>query len=104
MDSEPLTLSDIGTSRALRTDDELLRLVAAIHGSRLEAQETNWLEWKSSLDLNAAAGKFAVAKAVLGFANRSVEDARLNCGGVAYLVVGVEPGTVAGILRLTTPI
>ncbi|MCM3898072.1 GPI anchored serine-threonine rich family protein [Gordonia sputi] len=97
MDSEPLTLSDIGTSRALRTDDELLRLVAAIHGSRLEAQETNWLEWKSSLDLNAAAGKFAVAKAVLGFANRSVEDARLNCGGVAYLVVGVEPGTVAGI-------
>ena len=56
MDSEPLTLSDIGTSRALRTDDELLRLVAAIHGSRLEAQETNWLEWKSSLDLYAAAG------------------------------------------------
>ncbi|WP_170914985.1 MULTISPECIES: RNA-binding domain-containing protein [unclassified Mycobacterium] len=97
MNAEPITLSDIDTTRALRTDDELLRLATAIHGSRLEAQETNWLEWKSSLDLNTAAGKFAVAKAVLGFANRSVEDARLNCGGVAYVVVGVEPGRVAGI-------
>ncbi|OLT79695.1 hypothetical protein BKG58_19905 [Mycobacteroides abscessus subsp. abscessus] len=97
MDSEPLTLSDIDTSRALRTDDELLRLVAAIHGSRPEAQETNWLEWKSSLDLSTKEGKFTVAKAVLGFANRSVEDARLNCGGVAYMVVGVEPGAAAGI-------
>jgi len=97
VDPEPLTLSDINTTRALRTDDELLRLVAAIHGSRAVAQETNWLEWKSTLDLSTAAGKFAVAKAVLGFANRSVDDARLHCGGVAYMVVGVEPGTAAGI-------
>lgn len=97
MDSEPFTLSDIDTTRALRTDDELLRLVAAIHGSRPEAQETGWLEWKSSLDLSTKEGKFTVAKAVLGFANRSVEDARLNCGGVAYMVVGVEPGAAAGI-------
>lgn len=78
----PITLSDIDTTRALRTDDELLRLVAAIHGSRPEAQETNWLECKSTLDLSVAAGKFAVAKAVLGFANRSVDDARPHCGGV----------------------
>lgn len=97
VDSEPITLSDIDTTRALRTDDELLRLVAAIHGSRPEAQETSWLEWKSSLDLSTKEGKFTVAKAVLGFANRSVEDARLNCGGVAYMVVGVEPGAAAGI-------
>lgn len=97
MDPQPITLSDIETTRALRTDDELGRLVAAIHGSRPEAQETNWLEWKSTLDLSTAAGKFTVAKAVLGFANRSVEDARLNCSGVAYMVVGVEPGAAAGI-------
>ncbi|SIN36533.1 Uncharacterised protein [Mycobacteroides abscessus subsp. abscessus] len=97
VDSEPFTLSDIDTTRALRIDDELLRLAAAIHGSRPEAQETSWLEWKSSLDLSTKEGKFTVAKAVLGFANRSVEDARLNCGGVAYMVVGVEPGAAAGI-------
>lgn len=97
VDPRPITLSDIDTTRALRTDDELLRLVAAIHGSRPEAQETNWLEWKSTLDLSVTAGKFAVAKAVLGFANRSVDDARPHCGGVAYMVVGVEPGAAAGI-------
>lgn len=97
VNAEPITLSGIDMTRALRTDDELLRLVTAIHGSRPEVQETNWLEWKSSLDLNTPAGKFAVAKAVLGFANRSVDDARLNCGGVAYMVVGVEPGAVVGI-------
>lgn len=97
VDTEPLTLSDIDTTRALRTDDELLRLVAAIHGSRAEAQETSWLEWKGSLDLSTKEGKFTVAKAVLGFANRSVEDARLHCGGVAYMVVGVEPGAAVGI-------
>ena len=83
VDPRPITLSDIDTTRALRTDDELLRLVAAIHGSRPEAQETNWLEWKSTLNLSVAAGKFAVTKAVLGFANRSVDDARPHCGGVA---------------------
>ena len=79
MDPRPITLSDIDTTGALRTDDELLRLVAAIHGSRPEAQETNWLEWKRTLDLSVAAGKFAVAKAVLGFANRSIDDASGAC-------------------------
>ncbi|MGV0596778.1 hypothetical protein [Mycolicibacterium porcinum] len=54
MDPELLTLSDIDTSRQLRTDDELLHLIAAIHGSGPESQETNWLEWKSSLDLTKA--------------------------------------------------
>ncbi|WP_241474153.1 hypothetical protein [Mycolicibacterium neoaurum] len=97
MDPEPLTLSDIDTTRALRTDDELLRLVAAIHGSTPGTQERNWLEWKNSLDLTKAAGKFAVAKAVLGFANRSVGQAQLACEGVAYMVVGVEPGAAAGV-------
>lgn len=81
----------------MRTGDELLTLVAAIHGSRASTQETNWLEWKNSVDLTKAAGKFAVAKAILGFANRSVEQAQLACEGVAYMVVGVEPGAAAGV-------
>ncbi|MFT9663688.1 hypothetical protein ACM0CQ_15740 [Mycobacteroides abscessus subsp. abscessus] len=92
-----ITLSDIDTSRAMRTDDELRILVEAIHGSAPGTQETNWLEWKNSLDLTKAAGKFAVAKAILGFANRSAEQAQLACEGVAYMVVGVEPGAAAGV-------
>lgn len=92
-----LTLSDIDTTRAMRTDDELRTLVAAIHGSAPGTQETNWVEWKNGLDLTKAAGKFAVAKAILGFANRAVEQAQLACEGVAYMVVGVEPGAAAGV-------
>lgn len=100
MDPEPRTLSDVDTSRQLRTDDELLHLIAAIHGSRPDAQETSWLEWKSSLDLTKSHGRFAVAKAILGFANRSVDDARLTTGGAAYMVVGVEPGTAPGVAAI----
>lgn len=92
-----ITLSDIDTSRAMRTDDELRMLVEAIHGSAPGTQETNWLEWKNGLDPTKAAGKFAVAKAILGFANRPVEQAQLACDGVAYMVVGVEPGAATGV-------
>lgn len=91
------TLSNIDTTRAARTPDELRELVEAIHSSPEMAQETNWLEWKSSLDLSKPAGRFAVAKAILGFANRAVGQAHLACDGVAYMVVGVEPGTAAGV-------
>lgn len=92
-----ITLSDIDTTRAMRTDDELRMLVEAIHGSPAGTQEKNWLEWKNGLDLTKAAGKFAVAKAILGFVNRSVEQAQLACEGVAYMTVGVEPGAAAGV-------
>lgn len=92
-----ITLSDIDTTRAMRTDDELRMLVEAIHGSPAGTQETNWVEWKNGLDLTKAAGRFAVAKAILGFANRAVEQAQLACEGVAYMVVGVEPGAAAGV-------
>ncbi|MEM6108468.1 RNA-binding domain-containing protein [Mycobacterium sp. 050272] len=95
-----MSLSDIDTTRALRTDEELLALVEAIHSSPRIAQETNWLEWKSSLNLGVVEGRFAVAKAILGFANRSVAEAQRACEGVAYMVVGVEPGSAAGVANI----
>lgn len=91
-------LSDIDTTRDLRTPDELHDLVEAIYNSPTTAQETNWLEWKSTLNLAAAEGRFAVGKAILGFANRAVDQAMLNCAGVAYMVVGVQPGVASGVL------
>lgn len=97
MDSQPRGLSDIDATRAMRTDDELYSLIEAVHGSPADAQETNWLEWKSGLELTSAAGKFAMTKAILGFSNRSVEQAQLACEGVAYMLVGVQPLTAAGI-------
>lgn len=81
----------------MRTDEELRTLVEAIHGSLAATQETNWLEWKNGLDVSKAAGRFSVAKAILGFANRSVEQAQLACEGAAYMVVGVQPGAAAGV-------
>lgn len=95
-----MSLSDIDTTRALRTDDELLTLVEAIHSSPPTEQETNWLEWKSTLNLSVVEGRFPVAKAILGFANRSVAEAHRACEGVAYMVVGVEPGNAPGVATI----
>ncbi|MCV7218508.1 hypothetical protein H7J51_24925 [Mycobacterium crocinum] len=92
-----MSLSNIDKSRALRTEDELRALVDAIHSSPPNTQETNWLEWKSTLDLGTPEGRFAVSKAILGFANRSPAQAQLAMEGVAYMVVGVEPGSAAGV-------
>lgn len=81
----------------MRTDEELRTLVKAIHGSPAGTQETNWLEWKNGLDVSKTAGRFSVAKAILGFANCSVEQSQLACEGAAYMVVGVQPGAAAGV-------
>lgn len=95
-----MNLSDIDTTCAFRTDGELQALVEAIHSSPPTAQETNWLEWKSTLNLNVTEGRFPVAKAILGFANRSVAEAHRACEGVAYMVVGVEPGNAPGVATI----
>jgi hypothetical protein len=92
-----MSLNAVDTTRARRTEDELRAMVEAIHNSAPGIQETNWLEWKRTLDLTTPEGRSAVSKAVLGFANRAVEEAQLACEGVAYMVVGVEPGTAAGV-------
>jgi hypothetical protein len=92
-----MSLNNIDKTQASRTEDELRALVDAIYNSPAGTQETNWLEWKSALDLSTAEGRFAVAKAMLGFANRSVAQAQLAFEGVAYMVVGVEPGSAAGV-------
>lgn len=90
-------LGGLDLSRAMRTDDELLELVEAIYGSSTHTQETNWLEWKDGIDPAKPEGKMHIAKALLGFANRSVDQAQLACEGVAYMVVGVSPGACGGV-------
>ena len=92
-----VTLDDLDRSRALRTPAELRELVEAIRDSPPDSQETNWVEWKSGLDLSSKEGRFSIARAVLGFANREVTLASNVFEGVAYMVVGAEPGAVAGV-------
>jgi hypothetical protein len=85
------------TTQAARTEDELEALVEAVFTAPESTQETHWLEWKSSLEMSSAEGKFAVSKAILGFANRAVDHAQLACEGLAYMLVGVKPGAAPGI-------
>lgn len=92
----PAVAVSIDTSRALRGTDALRRLVeAVIRASKHD--ETDWLEWKSTLDLASKEGRFHVARTVIGFANRLPDQARLHCEGVGYLVVGAEPGSCEGV-------
>lgn len=87
---------DIDLSAPMRGLDGHRGLVRAVAGAH-PSDESAWLEWKTDLDLNTKPGCFAVAKAILGFANRPVEVASLAWGGVGYLVVGVEPENLCGV-------
>lgn len=86
----------LDTSRALRTHDELVSLVRAVVAASPE-DESRSLEWKSGYDdLLSAEASFALARAVLGLANRSVEVAQAHFEGLGYIIVGAEPGQIQG--------
>jgi Putative DNA-binding domain len=72
-------------------------LVEAVRDAAPHEQETNALEWKGSLDLSSKRDQTKIVKAVLSFANRQPDEASRAFGGCAYLLVGVEPGALAGI-------
>lgn len=88
---------DLDTARALRTPAELAGLVAKVVEAPVGTQETNWVEWKLLPDLDSPEHRFKVAKAILGFANRSPARAAKYFQGVAYMIVGAEPGSAPGI-------
>ena len=87
---------EIDVSRALVRPSDLRELVQAVRAASSE-DETDWLEWKSRLDLSTTSGRFAVAKAIIGFANRTPQDAHRVAEGHAYLVVGAAPGQLPGV-------
>lgn len=86
----------IDSSKPYRWPSELMRLVDFVTQANPN-DESTWIEWKSTLDLNDKSGHQHIAKHVLGFANRTVATARHHTGGYAYLIVGAEPGNVGGI-------
>jgi hypothetical protein len=87
---------EIDTSRELRGVNDLQALVAAAVAAH-EHDESDWLEWKLNLDLSTKEGCFAIARNVLGMANRQPDRAAIHCGGLGFVVVGLEPGTLSGI-------
>jgi hypothetical protein len=87
---------NIDTAKPLRRPTELRDLVDAINGAH-RSDEPDWLEWKSTLDLLKPAGRFHVARAILGLANRQPARAATYCGGVGYIVVGADPDEIHGV-------
>lgn len=77
----------------LRSQQALIKAVLAASS----ADESRWLEWKSGLDVSKPAGAFAVARTILGFANRMPDVAVQWAGGHAYMLVGVEEGELNGV-------
>ena len=86
---------DLDLTVQLRGNVSLERLVRFV-AAQAPQNEADWLEWKVGVDLRGPAGQLAVAKQVIGFANRDPDRATRNCGGCAYVVLGVEPGNLAG--------
>jgi hypothetical protein len=87
---------NIDTARALRTQEQLGALVRAVAAAS-PGDESRAVEWKSGYpDLGDAHASFAIARAVLGLANRPVSVAQSIFEGVGYVVVGAEPGRIVG--------
>jgi hypothetical protein len=86
----------IDTAAAIRRPTDQAALVQAVLAAD-RTDETHWLEWKSRLDLTAVEGRFTVAKAVLGLANRHPDHAARAMQGNGYLMIGVEPANLVGL-------
>lgn len=87
---------DIARNVPLRSPAELQELVEAVVAAQPN-DESRSVEWKSTLDLSHKDGAFAVARCILGLANRYPPQAENEFGGLGYMVVGAEPGNLVGL-------
>jgi hypothetical protein len=87
---------DVDPTRALRNPQEISGLVNAVVNAR-ESDESDWIEWKRSLDLRRKDTQGTIARHILGMANRQPGHAARHTGGCGYIVVGAEPSNCAGV-------
>ncbi|MGN9756046.1 AlbA family DNA-binding domain-containing protein [Streptomyces sp. SD31] len=90
---------NVSTDRPLRSPRQLLDLVTAIRDAA-EHDESDWIEWKSNLDLTKKEVKATLARHIIGMANRIPEKSAATCGGYGYIAIGVEPENVEGVTSL----
>ena len=93
---------DLDTGRVARKPSERKAIVRYVYETK-EAIESDWLEWKSEFDLSETRYRGPAAKHILAFANRHPDKAARNAGGVGYLLIGVEPGSLPGVPELWDP-
>ncbi|WP_167047552.1 RNA-binding domain-containing protein [Salinibacterium sp. ZJ454] len=86
----------LDTSHALRTHDQLASLIRAVLMASAD-DESRAVEWKTGYaDITSTDASFAIARAILGMANRSIPAAQMAFEGVGYLLIGVEPSALLG--------
>jgi hypothetical protein len=86
---------EIVTTKPFRSVPRLVELVRYVVATSPD-NESDWLEWKCGLDMTKAAGRFAIAKQIIGFANRDPRRAATHAGGCAFMVLGAEPQNMPG--------
>lgn len=79
-----------------RKPSELLAIVSYVRDTPT-LEETDYLEWKSAYDLSSKPDAAATARQLIGMANRDLALAERHAEGSAYVLLGVEPGTVHGV-------
>lgn len=94
-DASNVTL-DVEISAPIRSLARKRELVRAIFNAPASEQETDWLEWKSVVDLTAKRWRAELGRQTLGMANRDPEVAAKWAGGCGFVVVGVSPGWLEG--------
>ncbi len=87
---------NIDSARAIRRPADQRHLVEAVRDA-LAADEAHWIEWKSTLPLSEPAGRFIMAKTILGMANRHPEESARFCEGLGYVIIGAQPGKISGV-------
>ncbi len=90
---------NIDPAHPIRRPADQRRLIEAVRDALAE-DEGNWIEWKSTLPLSEPAGRFKVAKNILGMANRHPDQAARFCAGLGYVIVGAQPGKIPGVAQL----
>lgn len=86
----------LDTGTPLRTLARYRELAQAILDAPASTQETDFLEWKSDVDLADKRWQAQFGRHTIGFANRDSEAAARWFGGCAYMVAGVSPGILLG--------
>lgn len=84
----------------MRSLTELAGLIAQVAAAPLSTSEFDWLEWKSEVDLTSREWHARIATILCAFANRDPSSSRAHAGGCAYLLIGVEPGNVPGVVAI----
>jgi hypothetical protein len=91
------------TMRAIRGPSARLALVRAVRDGGPITTETDWIEWKSEVDIRDKRSRMEhIVRHILGFANRQPDRAARVAEGWAYLLLGVEPGALGGVEEIDT--